>query len=175
MMKMMKMMEMTGEEEVMDALEELQMTQEEKEALKELEEYTEKMKDTGEYEDMTGELDKEITEKYDELEMIYDMNAYECEEDCHDLMRKNPFEGRDWKVKDGKEGVSKQSRMMEDVEIKERGDNYGTGLTKYGKVYIPKAMLNDISGENQRILIQFKGFGDCRGNQMPWRALKIVV
>ena len=31
------MMKMTGEEEVMDALEELQMTQEEKEALKELE------------------------------------------------------------------------------------------------------------------------------------------
>ena len=67
-----------AEKEVMNALEELQMTQEEKKALKELEEYTEKMKDTGEYEGMTGEEDAEILEKYDELEMIYDMNAYEC-------------------------------------------------------------------------------------------------
>ena len=164
-----------AEKEVMNALEELQMTQEEKKALKELEEYTEKMKDTGEYEGMTGEEDAEILEMYDELEMIYDMNAYECEEECHDLMKENPFEGRDWKVKEGKrEEVSKQSRMVEDVRIKERGENYGTGTTKYGKVYIPKAMLNDISGENERMLMQFKGFGDCRGNQMPWRALKVV-
>ena len=90
-------------QEVMDALDILQHDQAEVEALQALTKYDESSKDTGEYEGMDN--DKEITDLYDELEMIHDMNAFEREEACHDLMAQNPFDGRVFKVdsNDGKD------------------------------------------------------------------------
>ena len=164
-------------QEVMDSLDILQHDQAEVEALQALNDYDESSKDTGEYEGMDN--DKEITDLYDELEMIHDMNAFEREEACHELMAQNPFDGRVFKVdsKDGKDSqVSKQSRMVTLMEISERGENYGTGIIDVGKVFIPKMMLDQIpeTTKYQRCIVQFKGFGECRGNQMAWRCLKLL-
>ena len=164
------------EMEVIDALDNLQRDQAEVEALQAINDYNASSKDTGEYEGMDN--DKEITDMYDELEMLHDMNAFEREEACHDLMAQNPFDGRDWKIDTKKEpsGVSKQSRMIVLMEISERGDNYGTGIIDVGKVFIPKILLDQIpeTTKYQRCIIQFKGFGECRGNQMAWRCLKLL-
>ena len=163
-------------QEVMGALDILQHDQAEVEALQALNKYDESSKDTGEYEGMDN--DKEITDLYDELEMVHDMNAFEREEACHDLMAQNPFDGRVFKVdsKDGNSQVSKQSRMVTLMEISERGENYGTGIMDVGKVFIPKMMLDQIpeTTKYQRCIVQFKGFGECRGNQMAWRCLKLL-
>lgn len=164
------------EMEVMDALDILQHEEEEVEALQALTKYVESSKDTGEYEGMDN--DKEITDLYDELEMIHDMNAFEREEVCHELMAQNPFDGRVFKAdsKDGNSQVSKQSRMVALMEISGRGENYGTGIIDVGKVFIPKMMLDQIpeTTKYQRCIVQFKGFGECRGNQMAWRCLKLL-
>ncbi len=165
------------EMEIIDALDNLQHDHAEVEALQALNDYNESSKDTGEYEDMDN--DKEITDLYDELEMIHDMNAFEREEVCHELMAQNHFDGRVFKVdsNDGKDSqVSKQSRMVVLMEISGRGENYGTGIIDVGKVFIPKMMLDQIpeTTKYQRCIVQFKGFGECRGNQMAWRCLKLL-
>lgn len=164
-------------QEVVDALDILQHDKAEVEALQALTDYNESSKDTGEYDGM-DDL-KKITDLYDELEMVHDMNAFEREEACHELMAQNHFDGRVFKVdsKDGKDSqVSKQSRMVAIMEISERGENYGTGIIDVGKVFIPKMMLDQIpeTTKYQRCIIQFKGFGECRGNQMAWRCLKLL-
>lgn len=106
----------------------------------------------------------------DESEMNLDMNAHECEEAAHELFANNPWETRDFEASATK--VSKRSGFYAWSEITHVGENYATGDTDYGKVYIPIHFVHQLSLQvGQMILMSmtFKGFGGCRSANMPWR------
>jgi len=163
-------------------LDELQSTAEEREALKAVYDHKRGMKDTGEWEEFDGDIaigkrdesDELAYEVYSGLEMKHDKKAYECECNCDMLLSTKPIESRHNKKTSNEVGdINKKSEMTMYVDITTRGDNYTTGTSEYGKVYIPNQMIPDETN-TMKIRAVFKGYEQVRGKQMPWRCKEII-
>ena len=113
--------------------------------------------------------DAEAMAIIDELEMIHDMNAFECENACDELFAENPWSTRSYHPK----CVSKKSEATIDTEITKVGDSYATGTSLYGKVYVPNNFETKV-GDVLKVRARFQGFEECRGKLMPWRAQRIM-
>ena len=177
------------EDEVDAELGFLQSSPEEKDALEALVNHDFALKNTGEWEDFqedpsgisfgTSE-DDEAMNILDELEMIHDMNAFECESAAHELFAENPWKTRSYDTRD----ISKKSEATIGTKITCVGDSYATGTSLYGKVYIPTDVLNGSGNRNMcasptlgdviNVRARFQGFEDCRGKLMPWRAQYVI-
>ena len=168
------------EDEVDAELGFLQSSPEEKKALEELVKHDLDLKNTGEWEDFQADSsgisfgtseDDEAMNILDELEMIHDMNAFECESASHELFAENPWKTRSYDTRD----ISKKSEATIETEITCVGDSYATGTSLYGKVYIPTNVLNWSGvGDVLNVRARFQGFEDCRRKLMPWRAQYVM-
>ena len=178
------------EDEVDAELGFLQSSPEEKISLEELVKHDFDLKKSGEWEDFTDDFsgisfgstpeDCEAMYLLDELEMIHDLDAFECENASHELFAENPWSTRSYEPYD----VSKRSEATIETKITRVGDSYATGTSLYGKVYIPVHLLNECGGRNVcasptlgnviDVRARFQGFEDCRGKMMPWRAQRVV-
>ena len=168
------------EDEVDAELGFLQSSPEEKKALEELVKHDFDLKNTGEWEDFQADPsgisfgtseDDEAMNILDELEMIHDMNAFECESAAHELFAENPWKTRSYDTRD----ISKKSEATLETEITCVGDSYATGKSLYGKIYIPTDVLNKSGvGDVLNVRARFQGFDECRGKLMPWRAQRVM-
>lgn len=113
------------------------------------------------------------THLLDEAEMNTDMEISEDEQLCHDLFSQNPWGKRE--LCPSTMTLTKDSRFVAWVRISHIGDNYSTGDSDYGRVYISNDLLgNNIKVDDDCLMtILFKGFIDCRTETMPWRCLSI--
>ena len=177
------------EDEVDAELDFLQSSPEEKSALESLVNHDFSLKNTGEWEDFqtddsglsfgTSE-DAEAMTIIDELEMIHDMNAFECENACDELFAENPWPTRC----NATHRVSKKSEAGIETMITKVGDSYATGTSVYGKVYLPNQILKQCGDHNVcasptlgdviYVRARYQGFEDCRGKLMPWRAQYVM-
>ena len=163
-------------------LDELQSTPEERLALKQAYEHKMGMKDTGEWEEFDGDIaigkrdesDEIAYEVYSELEMKHDKKAYECECNCDMFLSKHPIESRH-NMKTSREvgDINKKTQTTMYVDVTTRGENYTTGTSEYGKVYIPNQMMPEDTN-TMKIRAVFKGYEQARGKQMPWRCLEVL-
>jgi len=168
------------QEQVCDMLDSLQHTPEELQALEDLVYHIHTGKDTDEYEPfnqdiMIGGFDKDLLdEEYfrmlDRDEMIGDMFAFEDENQTHELLAQNPWSTRSSSM----DSVSKKTEATFPVQVTQRGDNYSTGTSSYGKVYIPKACSLPEDVDTIKVRARFQGFDGCRKSVMPWRVIAII-
>ena len=110
------------------------------------------------------------TQLLDEAEMDADMSAHESSEACHELFANNPWETRDFEA--SSEKVSKRSGFHAWAEVTHVGERYATGETDYGKVFIPIHFVHQLGinvGQTLFMCMTFKGFGECRPCNLPWR------
>ena len=110
------------------------------------------------------------TQLLDEAEMDADMSAFESSETCHELFANNPWETRDFEA--SSEKVSKRSGFHAWAEVTHIGENYATGETDFGKVFIPIHFVHQLGisvGQLLYMCMTFKGFGECRPCNLPWR------
>ena len=124
--------------------------------------------------------DTEAMTILDELEMIHDMNAFECENACDELFAENPWSTRS----NDSRCVSKKSEATIETEITKVGDSYATGTSVYGKIYLPNQILQQCGerdlcatpalGDVINVRARYQGFEDCRGKLMPWRAQYVM-
>jgi len=165
------------EEEIQHDLDCIQSSNEEKQSLHEL---TLAFLHTDEKEWVNEEINVGAEDDYDnyewytqllsEAEMNADMGAFEDNEACHELFAINPWETRDFEASATK--VSKRSGFHAWAEISHVGENYATGETDYGKVFIPVHFVRQLGinvGQLLFMCITFKGFGETRSCAMPWR------
>ena len=152
--------------EVLKELDEIQHSPEEIKALEDMVNYHKNMKDTDEWDINSNKAVSSLDcETIDHQEMIGDMYTFEDENKTHELFATNPWESRSPSKK-----VSKRSETTLLVEITKKGDNYYTGVSEYGKVYIPKSF--GCEGENYvKVRAKFQGFEGCRKTSLPWRAV----
>jgi len=169
-------------------IENVQISEEEKRAHTEYVNYTAEMKNTNEWVDMDGTVEGHIyILLLDELEMHKDMCSYEEEEMCHNLFAYEHFDLRGHGARPAHSGhcsqLSKRSEMDVEGQVTKIGCDYGTMETIYGKVFLPKNILQgedighycDSVEENEYITVkaQFKGFSSTRLTAMAWRALYV--
>jgi hypothetical protein len=124
--------------------------------------------------------DAEAMTILDELEMVHDMNAFECENACDELFAENPWPTRCKAT----HRVSKKSEAGIETMITKVGDSYATGTSVYGKVYLPNQILKQCGyrnvcadptiGDVIYVRARYQGFEDCRGKLMPWRAQYVM-
>ena len=119
-------------------------------------------------------IDARHTSLLDEAEMHWDMCKWEDEIAQHKLLAEFT-----WDKRGEESAMNRRSEIGELVELTKIGQDYLTGTTPYGKVYIPKHVWDGTAfGEGGTItgfmLIRFLGFEDCRPERsMPWRAMKL--
>ena len=119
---------------------------------------------------------KYYTQLLDEEEMDADMTEFEEEETCHPLFANNPWESRECEASATK--VSKRSGFHVWTEVTHIGEDYATGDTDYGKVFIPIHFVHHLGinvGQLLFICMTFKGFGETRPCAMPWRCSFINI
>ena len=130
------------EEEVQHSLDCIQSSNEEKQALHELtlaflhsdgKEWVNEEFNVGAADDYDNY--EWYTQLLSEAEMDADMGAHEDNEACHELFANNPWETRDFEASSTK--VSKRSGFHAWASVSHVGENYATGETAYGKVFIP--------------------------------------
>ena len=169
----------TPEEEIQHVLDCIQSSPEEKHALHEL--FIEHRPDlTLQTEWINEEINVGSSEDYnnyewytqllDEAEMDADMSAFESSETCHELFANNPWETRDFEA--SSEKVSKRSGFHAWAEVMHIGESYATGETDFGKVFIPIHFVHQLGisvGQLLYMCMTFKGFGECRPCNLPWR------
>jgi hypothetical protein len=174
------------EDEVCEILDFVQSSPEEKQALADFVDYSWAMKDTDEWCWLTDDLlfgtheedhDAFYLKSLDHAEMSMDMISFEEEEACHELFAKQHFDERSGI---GYHELNKRSEISLDGYITTVGDDYATMDTIYGKVFIPKYLLDhghycDQMEEHDSLQVraQFKGFESARQTSMPWRAVFI--
>ena len=110
------------------------------------------------------------TQLLDEAEMDVDMSAFESNETCHELFANNPWDSRDFEA--NSEKVSKRSGFHAWAEVTHIGASYATGETDFGKVFIPIHFVHQLGisvGKLLYMCMTFKGFGECRPCNLPWR------
>ena len=165
------------EEEVQHGIDCIQSSNEEKQALHEL---ALAFLHTDDKEWVNEEINVGAADDYDnyefytqllcEAEMDADMGAHEDNEACHELFANNPWETRDMEASSTK--VSKRSGFHAWASVSHVGENYATGETDYGKVFIPIHFVRQLGINVGQILFMcmtFKGFGETRPCAMPWR------
>ena len=170
-------LDISPEEEVQHSLDCIQSSNEEKHALHELtlhclhsdgKEWVNEEINVGTADDYDNY--EFYTQLLSEAEMDADMCAHEENEACHELFANNPWETRDFEASPTK--VSKRSGFHAWAEISHVGENYATGETDYGKVFIPIHFVHQLGinvGQLLFMCITFKGFGEARSCAMPWR------
>jgi hypothetical protein len=100
---------------------------------------------------------------WDEHEMSKDMDAFESDNGCQMYLAGH--------------GITDDTRTICEVKITHRGDNYLTGATDIGKVYIPKQLGHLCLGDTITCKMVYAGVPECReayGIKMPWRATYII-
>tara|TARA_B100000424_G_scaffold216311_1_gene174345 strand:+ start:931 stop:1548 length:618 start_codon:yes stop_codon:yes gene_type:complete len=109
----------------------------------------------------------------DEAEMDMDMELFEDEQKCHELLSLNQWEKRE--LYPSTMALTKDSRFVAWARIAHIGNKYSTGDSDYGRVYIPNELLgNTLNIDDDCLMtIVFKGFEGCRTEIMPWRCLSI--
>ena len=165
------------EEEVQHGLDCIQSSNEEKQALHE---FTLHCLHTDGKEWVNEEFNVGSADDYDnyewytqllsEEEMNADMDAHEHNEACHELFAINPWETRDFEASATK--VSKRSGFHAWAEVTHIGESYATGETDFGKVFIPIHFVHQLGisvGQLLYMCMTFKGFGECRPCNLPWR------
>ena len=170
-------LDISPEEEVQHGIDCIQSSNEEKQALHEL---TLAFLHTDDKEWVNEEINVGAADDYDnyefytqllsEAEMDADMGAHEDNEACHELFANNPWETRDFEASSSK--VSKRSGFHAWASVSHVGDNYATGETDYGKVFIPIHFVHQLGinvGQLLFMCMTFKGFGETRSCAMPWR------
>jgi hypothetical protein len=150
--------------EILDYLDNNQHSPEELQALKDMVNHQQQMVNTDEWEE-NSVFSKEDINEIDHQEMIPDMYAFEDENKTHELFANSPWESRN-----SKGDVTKKSETIFVAEITKKGDNYYTGISDYGKVYIPKS-LNCDNEDTIKVRARFQGFEGCRKTSLPWRAM----
>lgn len=156
-------------EEVLYYLDNNQNSPEELNALKDMINHQKYMKDSDEW--VSNSLlpsDDFVSDDFvsiDHQEMMGDMYTFEDENNTHELFANNPWESRS-----PRNQVTKKSETVFTVEITKSGDNYYTGISKYGKVYIPKSFECD-DEKSIQVRARFQGFDGCRKTSLPWRAV----
>lgn len=175
------------QEEVCDHLDMIQHTAEELEALQDLVYHMHTSKMTGEWEPfnkdiMIGDFDKnpedeEYLQMMDRQEMMGDMYGFEDENETHSLFAMNPWGSRSYVC--DYNTTNKKSEVTIDAQITHVGYNYSTAISKYGKLFIPRACgLNLDHGlySDKYITVRgrFQGFDGSRISAMPWRAIAII-
>jgi|TARA_B110001469_G_scaffold124814_1_gene139138 hypothetical protein len=99
---------------------------------------------------------------WDEHEMSKDMDAFERDNACQGYIADH--------------GITDDTRTTCDVVITHRGDNYLTGSTDIGKVYIPQKLAHRCTGGIITCTMIYAGTPDCRearNIKIPWRAIFI--
>ena len=170
-------LDISPEEEVLHSLDCIQSSNEEKQALHEFtlhclhsdgKEWVNEEFNVGSEDDYDNY--EWYTQLLDEAEMNMDMGAFVDNNTCHELFANNPWETRDMEASATK--VSKRSGFHAWGEVSQVGENYATAETDYGKVYIPIHFVHQLGVKHSQLLfmcLTFKGFGECRATNMPWR------
>ena len=99
---------------------------------------------------------------WDEHEMSKDMDAFERDNACQGYLADH--------------GIMDDTRTVCEAVITHRGENYLTGTTDIGKVYIPKPLEHLCQGDTLSCTMVYAGTPDCReakGIMIPWRAIYI--
>ena len=178
-----------GMEEVCNAVDFEQTSVSEKDALLAL--VTHMKTVAGEWEPLTNShifgsftrtIDAEYTQFLDANEMAYDMDSWEDEFACHSLFAESPWPKRvgdpvhmylDYA--DVHPAVDKKSRTTLWTQVTNVGQTYITCESDYGKVFVPKHLMESFKeGDMLRLRVQFKGFECARQTALPWRALQIL-
>ena len=144
----------------------------------------------GEWEPMTnnGEIfgsfskagDDWFFELLDQGEMDYDMDSWEDEFACHSLFAESPWTNRSTVMpplasSSEHPAVDKKSRTTLWTAVTNVGQTYTTCESDYGKVFVPKHLMESFKeGDMIRLRVQFKGFECSRQTALPWRALRIL-
>ena len=122
-------------------------------------------------------IDSRHTSLLDEAEMHWDMCKWEDEMAQHRL-----FTEFTWDKRDEESAVNRRSEITGLVELTKTGRDYHTGITPYGKVYIPKHVWEEVAdccwrcGTSPYMRIRFLGFEGCRPRRsMPWRAMELLA
>ena len=125
------------------------------------------MKNTGEWENLQNDIafgsfedPCQINQKWDYHEMFYDMNAFESDVNAQKILA----------------SVGADPRIMIDVHISTGGENYATGESIVGKVYIPKKMTHFFKGQTKRCMLLYNGCETSRDYfniRMPWKCLYV--
>ena len=177
-----------GMEEVCDATDFEQSSQDEKQALFDL--VTLMKTIAGEWEPLTDDIvfgshsqdgERQFTQLLDADEMARDMDLWEDEFACHELFAANPWEQRPVKNSMIDERltpllpVNKRSEVEHWTEVTKVGDTYTTCESDFGKVFVPKHLMGGHEvGDMLHLKSQFKGFESARQTVLPWRALRIL-
>jgi len=177
-----------GMEEVCDATDFEQSSQDEKQALFDL--VTLMKTVAGEWEPLTDDISfgnhdndgqTQFTQFLDAGEMEHDMDSWEDEFACHELFAANPWEQRPVKnsMIDERQTpllpVSKRSEVEHWTEVTKVGQTYTTCESDFGKVFVPKHLMGGHKvGDMLHLKSQFKGFVSARQTALPWRALRIL-
>lgn len=172
-------------DEVCDILDFVQGSPMEKQALADYLEYSSTLKDTDEWCPLSPEYDesdKAYLELVDMNEMSIDMGVWLSEQACHELFANQHFDTRSRTAYDK---LNKRSEIYLNGEVTTLGDDYATMDSQYGKVFIPKYLMEDGQYSNKmkegdflQVKAQFKGYPNARMSSrisMPWRALSIVT
>ena len=125
------------------------------------------MKNTGEWENLQNDIafgsfedPCQINQKWDYHEMFYDMNAFESDVNAQKILA----------------SVGADPRIMIDVHISTGGENYATGESIVGKVYIPKQMTHFFKNQTKRCMLIYNGCETTRDYfniRMPWKCLYV--
>jgi hypothetical protein len=173
-------------DEVCQAIDFEQSTPEEKQSLLALAEHMKTV--TGEWEPLTNDLlfgdhdqdgDRWFTQYLDAGEMDRDMDAWEDEFACHMIFAQQPWWSRNgarfcssW---GGDPLVNKKTQANLCAEVIMVGDTYMTCESDYGKIFLPKHLMDGHKkGDLLHLRSQFKGFESARQTSLPWRALSIL-
>ena len=175
--------------EVCDAIDFEQSSHEEKQSLFDL--VTHMKTVAGEWEPLTDDISfgthdqdgqLQFTQFLDAGEMERDMDSWEDEFACHTIFAQQPWEDRHCAVAIANHGsnsaplVDKKSHASLWAEVIKVGDSYMTCESDYGKVFLPKHLMDGHKkGDLLHLRSQFKGFECARQTALPWRALRILA
>ena len=105
-----------------------------------------------------------------EMEMAMEMETFLQENRTHQLMSENP-----WKTRSNERGLSRKSEIDVWMNVSTIGQDYITGDSDYGKIYIPHHIVHNVAVDDiVSMRVQFKGFGGARSATMPWRAVRMA-
>jgi hypothetical protein len=126
------------------------------------------LKTTGEWENLENDIvfgdfggPERVNELWDEHEMLYDMNAFESDVNAQKFL-----------------ASSGENSCQAEVTISTDGQNYATGESNMGKVFIPKHLTRFFRGSKgpKTCVIAYNGCEDARANakiRMPWKCMYV--
>lgn len=122
--------------------------------------------------------EEEYLRLQDMWEMEIELDSWEYNENAHDLFSKSPWDERNEGKIVTSDNVNKRSEINLWVEVTSIGDDYSTGTSDFGKVFISKKqteLKNLCIGSMALVTAQFKGFDSSRDTSMPWRSKYVNI